>query len=161
MGQCHLLLLLLVMLSLPVALVRSFHQHRIPLLPAARFATSRSSSAPGDGSEKKTRRPRATKKAEPKKKDSGVALRVSDVAAIVGRHAYKSADEVFNEMHLKYSPHTFTGVTRAEMMQQALDNAPTAVKNAVYSTIAHRAAHSQVSVMTRLGLFRHCSCSDA
>jgi hypothetical protein len=36
------------------------------------------------------------------------------------------------------------------MMQQALDNAPTAVKNAVYSTIAHRAAHSQVSVMTRL-----------
>lgn len=137
------------MLSLPVALIRGFHHHHLhrrgPLLnTVARLATRSRSSVPSDGSEKKVRRPRAAKAAS-LKKDGGVALRVSDLAAIVGRNAYKSSDEVFKDMHLRYSPQTFTGVTRGAMLQMALDKVPSSVKNAVYSTISHKAAHSQVT----------------
>ncbi len=63
-----------------------------------------------------------------------VVLKASDVAAIIGRHQYKSRVEIFNEYWKKYSPETFTGKTqkdRAEAALQSSSSAQEVLKNAI------------------------------
>lgn len=63
-----------------------------------------------------------------------VVLKASDVAAIIGRHQYKSRTEIFNEYWKKYSPETFTGQTqkdRAEAVLQTSDAARCALNRAL------------------------------
>ena len=63
-----------------------------------------------------------------------VILKASDVAAIIGRHQYKSRTEIFNEYWKKYSPETFTGQTqkdRAEAALQASEGAQEVLKSAL------------------------------
>jgi hypothetical protein len=57
-----------------------------------------------------------------------VILKASDVAAIIGRHQYKSRDEVFNDYWKKYSPETFTGLTKNDKAEAALAVSSTAQK---------------------------------
>ena len=49
-----------------------------------------------------------------------VILKASDIAAIIGRHQYKSREEIFNEYWKKYSPETFTGQTQKDRAMAAL-----------------------------------------
>lgn len=49
-----------------------------------------------------------------------VVLKASDIAAIIGRHQYKSRVEVFNDYWKKYSPCTFVGKTKNEEAREAL-----------------------------------------
>jgi len=51
-----------------------------------------------------------------------VILKASDVAAIIGRHQYKSREEIFNEYWKKYSPDTFTGQTQRDRAEAALQS---------------------------------------
>jgi hypothetical protein len=55
-----------------------------------------------------------------------VILKASDVAAIIGRHQYKSRDEIFNEYWKKYSPETFTGQTKKDRAEAILQTSSTA-----------------------------------
>ena len=55
-----------------------------------------------------------------------VILKASDVAAIIGRHQYKSRSEIFNEYWKKYSPETFTGQTQKDRAEAALQSSDTA-----------------------------------
>jgi len=55
-----------------------------------------------------------------------IVLRASDVAAMVGRHQYKTREEVFNDYWKKYSPETFTGQTQRDRANVALRASPTA-----------------------------------
>lgn len=57
-----------------------------------------------------------------------VILKASDVAAIIGRHQYKSRDEVFNDYWKKYSPETFTGQTKKDKALEALGVSESAQK---------------------------------
>jgi hypothetical protein len=57
-----------------------------------------------------------------------VILKASDVAAIIGRHQYKSREEVFNDYWKKYSPGTFTGQTKKEKALDALSASENAQK---------------------------------
>lgn len=55
-----------------------------------------------------------------------VILKASDVAAIIGRHQYKTRVEIFNEYWKKYSPETFTGQTRKDRAEAALKSSDVA-----------------------------------
>ena len=55
-----------------------------------------------------------------------IVLRASDVAAMIGRHKYKTREEVFNEYWKKYSPETFTGQTQRDRATIALRASPAA-----------------------------------
>lgn len=55
-----------------------------------------------------------------------IILKASDVAAIIGRHQYKSREEIFNEYWKKYSPETFTGQTQKDRAVAALQNSEAA-----------------------------------
>jgi PD-(D/E)XK nuclease superfamily len=55
-----------------------------------------------------------------------VTLRASDVAAMIGRHTYKSREEIFNDYWKKYSPGTFTGQTQRDRANVALQASPLA-----------------------------------
>lgn len=57
-----------------------------------------------------------------------VILKASDVAAIIGRHQYKSREEIFNEYWKKYSPETFTGQTQKDRAEAALRSSVAAQK---------------------------------
>lgn len=55
-----------------------------------------------------------------------VILKASDVAAIIGRHQYKTRTEIFNEYWKKYSPETFTGQTQRDRAEAALKSSEAA-----------------------------------
>jgi hypothetical protein len=55
-----------------------------------------------------------------------IILKASDVAAIIGRHQYKTRNEIFNEYWKKYSPETFTGQTQKDRALAALQISDTA-----------------------------------
>jgi hypothetical protein len=55
-----------------------------------------------------------------------VILKASDVAAIIGRHQYKTREDIFNEYWKKYSPETFTGQTQRDRAAVALRASPVA-----------------------------------
>jgi predicted phage-related endonuclease len=57
-----------------------------------------------------------------------VVLKASDVAAIIGRHQYKSRTEVFNDYWKKYAPETFTGQTKKDKALEALSVSESAQK---------------------------------
>lgn len=63
-----------------------------------------------------------------------VILKASDVAALLGRHQYKARSEIFDEYWKKYSPSTFTGKTKKDKAEEALnvsDDARRALADAV------------------------------
>lgn len=63
-----------------------------------------------------------------------VVLKASDVAALIGRHQYKSRPEILDEYWKKYSPSTFTGKTKKDKAEAALDvsdDARRALTNAI------------------------------
>jgi hypothetical protein len=63
-----------------------------------------------------------------------VVLKASEVAALIGRHQYKSRSEIFDEYWKKYSPGTFTGKTKNDKAEAALsvsDDARRALASAV------------------------------
>jgi hypothetical protein len=70
-----------------------------------------------------------------------VILKASDVAAIIGRHQYKSRDEVFNDYWKKYSPETFTGLTKNDKAEAALAASSTA-QQVLASALAVKAKDS-------------------
>ena len=53
-----------------------------------------------------------------------VIIKASDVAACIGRHRYKPRDEVLNDMWKKYWPDAFTGQTKSDRAEQALEASP-------------------------------------
>lgn len=55
-----------------------------------------------------------------------IILKASDVAAIIGRHQYKTRNEIFNEYWKKYSPETFTGQTQKDRALAALQSSEAA-----------------------------------
>ncbi len=55
-----------------------------------------------------------------------IILKASDVAAIIGRHQYKTRVEIFNEYWKKYSPETFTGQTQKDRAEAALKSSDVA-----------------------------------
>lgn len=57
---------------------------------------------------------------------SRIILKASDVAAIIGRHQYKTRTEIFNEYWKKYSPETFTGQTQKDRAEAALKSSDVA-----------------------------------
>jgi hypothetical protein len=76
-----------------------------------------------------------------------VVLKASDVAAIIGRHQYKSRDEVFNDYWKKYSPDTFTGQTKKEKALEALEASENARK-ILESAVAFEAKDSKEAAQT-------------
>ncbi len=50
-----------------------------------------------------------------------VSIPASDVAAVVGRNQYKAPSEVFNVLWKRYSPITFTGVTKIDEQLEAFN----------------------------------------
>lgn len=57
-----------------------------------------------------------------------VVLPASSIAAIVGRHAYKPRAEIFDELWKKYSPATFTGITKSDAAKQSMNISSDAVQ---------------------------------
>ena len=76
-----------------------------------------------------------------------VILKASDVAAIIGRHQYKSREEVFNDYWKKYSPDTFTGKTKKEKALEALAASESAQK-ILESALAYEAKDSKEAAQT-------------
>ena len=70
-----------------------------------------------------------------------VIIKASDVAAIIGRHQYKSRTEIFNEYWKKYSPETFTGQTQQDRALAALQ-ASSAAQEVLKSALCVKAADS-------------------
>jgi hypothetical protein len=50
-----------------------------------------------------------------------ISIPASDVAAVVGRNQYKAPSEVFNVLWKRYSPSTFTGVTKIDEQLEAFN----------------------------------------
>jgi hypothetical protein len=76
-----------------------------------------------------------------------VVLKASDVAAIIGRHQYKSREEVFNDYWKKYSPDTFTGLTKKDKALEALKASENAQK-ILESALAYEAKDSKEAAET-------------
>jgi hypothetical protein len=55
-----------------------------------------------------------------------VIIKASEVAACIGKNPYKKPHEVLDEMWKKYSPETFTGTTKTDRANAALDNSDAA-----------------------------------
>lgn len=55
-----------------------------------------------------------------------VIIKASEVAACIGKNPYKKPHEVLDEMWKKYSPETFTGTTKTDRANAALDNSEAA-----------------------------------
>jgi DNA polymerase III epsilon subunit-like protein len=68
--------------------------------------------------------PRKAEPIETKK----VYIKVSDVAACIGHHRYKSVEEVMNDLWVKYNPATFTGKTKLVQSMEAFKCSETAQK---------------------------------
>jgi len=76
-----------------------------------------------------------------------VVLKASDVAAIIGRHQYKSREEVFNDYWKKYSPDTFIGQTKKDKALEALRASENA-QNILASALAFEAKDSKEAAQT-------------
>lgn len=73
---------------------------------------------------------------------SRVVLKASEVAAILGKNPYKPRQEVFDELWKKYSPATFSGKTKKDKAEEAL-NASEAAKNVLKTALAIKAENSE------------------
>jgi hypothetical protein len=76
-----------------------------------------------------------------------VVLKASDVAAIIGRHQYKSREEVFNDYWNKYSPDTFTGKTKKAKALEAI-GASERAQQILESALAYEAKDSKEAAQT-------------
>jgi hypothetical protein len=73
-----------------------------------------------------------------------ITLRASDVAAIIGRNKYKPRHEVLDDMWKRCSPSTFTGKTKRDKAEEALNSSETA--RAVFATALNTRAKDSTEV---------------
>ena len=55
-----------------------------------------------------------------------IILKASEVAACIGKHQYKKAQEVADEIWKKYCPETFTGITKNDKAKESIASSPEA-----------------------------------
>ena len=55
-----------------------------------------------------------------------IILKASEVAACIGKHQYKKAQEVADEIWKKYCPETFTGITKNDKVKESIASSPEA-----------------------------------
>jgi hypothetical protein len=69
-----------------------------------------------------------------------IIIKASEVAACIGKHQYKKAQEVADEIWKKYCPETFTGITKNDKAKESIASSPEAVDalNAAISSIAEK-----------------------
>jgi len=56
-----------------------------------------------------------------------IILKASEIAACIGKHQYKKAQEVADEIWKKYCPETFTGITKNDKAKESIASSPEAV----------------------------------
>ena len=65
-----------------------------------------------------------------------VWVKVSDVAACIGRNQYKPASEVLDDMHKRYSAETFLGSTKLDLALEAVERLPVQEKELLLKAAA-------------------------
>lgn len=87
-----------------------------------------------------------------------IIIKASEVAACVGRHQYKTSDEVLNEMWKKNWPETFTGQTKADKAKEILGSSAE-VRKVLYESL-HIKARDSSEVQTVFEKAREAINSD-
>ena len=69
-----------------------------------------------------------------------IILKASEVAACIGKHQYKKAQEVADEIWKKYCPETFTGITKNDKAKESIASSPEAEEalKAAISSVAEK-----------------------
>ena len=57
-----------------------------------------------------------------------IIIKASEVAACIGKHQYKKAQEVADEIWKKYCPETFTGITKNDQAKESIASSPEATE---------------------------------